>query len=709
MATIESLSKRLESYLPAEQVELVRKAYRFARTAHEGQFRKDGDPYISHPLAVAGILTDMHMDGQSLAAALLHDVLEDCGVSKERVAEEFGAEVAELVDGVSKITQIEFPSRAEQQAENLRKMILAMTRDIRVILVKLADRLHNMRTLQSLPPAKRKRIAQETLDIFGPIANRLGMNNIRIEFEDLAFAAMYPMRASRIGRAVKAVRGNRKEVVSKLKESMETLIRNEGISARVLGREKHLYSIYCKMREQKKPFDEIMDFYGFRIIVDSVDNCYRVLGILHNYFKPIPGRFKDYIAIPKANGYQSLHTTLKSHAGVPVEVQVRTEDMENMANNGIAAHWLYKSGEQDRISGPQARARQWMKGLLDIQKQVGNSVEFIENVKIDLFPDEVYVFTPKGDIMELPIGATAVDFAYAVHTSVGNSCVAARIDHRLAPLSTPLQSGQTVEVISAPGAVPSPAWLNFVVTSKARTYIRNFLKTQRSGESLALGQRLLEQALIEYGVVLDALPVERVVSELARSGYARLDDLLEDIGMGNRAAPLVARQLAVIDDSDAGHVSRNNSSGKPLAIRGTEGMVVGYAKCCHPLPGDEIVGHLSAGRGLVVHRDNCRNVVTELRNNPERCLPLRWEKKVQGDFPVELRVELSNRRGALATLATVVADNESNIEGINLIEKDAEIGVVSILISVHDRMHLARIIKRLRRVPGVGKISRGKS
>ncbi|MFZ5699013.1 MAG: bifunctional GTP diphosphokinase/guanosine-3',5'-bis pyrophosphate 3'-pyrophosphohydrolase [Pseudomonadota bacterium] len=703
MATIESLTKRLESYLPAEQIALVRKAYRFALDAHEGQFRKDGDPYITHPLAVAGILTDMHMDAQSLVAALLHDVLEDCGITKERLAEEFGPDVADLVDGVSKITLIEFPTRAEQQAENLRKMILAMTKDIRVILVKLADRLHNMRTLHSLPPPKRRRIAQETLDIFGPIANRLGMNNIRVEYEDLAFAAMYPMRAQRIGRAVKAVRGNRREVVTKLKESMETLLRNEGMPARIMGREKHLYSIYCKMREQKKSFDEIMDFYGFRVIVDNVDTCYRVLGVLHNYFKPVPGRFKDYIAIPKANGYQSLHTTLKSHAGVPVEVQIRTEEMENMANNGIAAHWLYKSEDTARESGPQARARQWMKGLLDIQKQVGNSVEFIENVKIDLFPDEVYIFTPKGDIMELPAGATPIDFAYAVHTSVGNSCVAARIDHRIAPLSTELKSGQTVEVITAPGTVPSAAWLNFVVTSKARTYIRNFLKTQRTGESIALGQRLLEQALAEYGVALSELPAERVTNELAHSGYAQLDNLLEDIGMGNRAAPLVARQLAAVDDLGAFNVS-----GKPLAIRGTEGMVVTYAKCCYPLPGDEILGHLSAGRGLVVHRDTCRNVETELRDNPERCLALRWEKKVQGDFPVELRVELSNRRGALATLATVVAENDSNIEGINLIEKDPQIGVVAILISVHDRVHLARIIKRLRRVPGVGKISRGR-
>lgn len=704
MATIESLSKRLESYLPGEQIELVRRAYQFARAAHEGQFRRDGDPYISHPLAVAGILVDMHMDAQSLAAALLHDVLEDCGVSKEVIAEQFGADVAELVDGVSKITLIEFPTRAEQQAENLRKMILAMTKDIRVILVKLADRLHNMRTLQSLSSEKQKRIAQETLDIFAPIANRLGMNNIRVEFEDLAFAAMYPMRAARIGRAVKAVRGNRREVVGKLKESMESLLRNEDIAARVMGREKHLYSIYGKMREQKKPFDEIMDFYGFRVIVQNVDDCYRVLGILHNYFKPIPGRFKDYIAIPKANGYQSLHTTLKSHAGVPVEVQIRTEDMENMANNGIAAHWLYKNEDTGRISGPQARARQWMKGLLDIQKQVGNSVEFIENVKIDLFPDEVYIFTPKGNIMELPSGATVVDFAYAVHTSVGNTCVAARIDHRLSPLSTTLSSGQTVEVITAKDSVPSPAWLNFVVTSKARTYIRNFLKTQRKGESLELGQRLLEQALADYGVSVEALPLDRVVSELARSSYVSLDGLLEDIGMGNRSATLVARQLAAVDTLDV-----DNESGKPLAIRGTEGMVVAYAKCCHPLPGDEIVGHLSAGRGLVVHRDTCRNIAAEMRNNPQRCLALRWEKKVQGDFPIELRVELSNRRGALATLATVVAENDSNIEGINLIEKDAEIGVVSILISVHDRMHLARIIRRMRRVPGVGKINRAKS
>ena len=470
MPSINNLKKRLRSYLTEEQISQVVRAYYFAEKAHEGQYRRSGDPYITHPLAVANILVDMHMDYASLMAAMLHDVIEDTGVSKEQLAEEFSLEVAELVDGVSKIAQIKFESKAEQQAENLRKMMLAMTRDIRVILVKLADRLHNMRTLHVMRAEKRKRIATETLEIYAPIAFRLGMYNMRVEYEDLAFHNIHPMRARLIGKAVQSARGNRREILSSIKTSLERSLEEEGIQARVLGREKHLYSIYQKMKEQHKPFADIMDVFGFRIIVDRVDTCYRVLGAVHNHFIPIPGRFKDYVAIPKANGYQSLHTTLKAHSGIPLEIQIRTEEMEAMANNGIAAHWLYKSHDEPG-SPTHTRAQSWMKRLLEIQQKAGNSMEFIENVKVDLFPDEAYVFTPKGDIKELPAGATPVDFAYAVHTKVGTRCVAARIDGKLAALSTPLESGQTVKIITAPNATPNPGWLNFVVTGKARSNI----------------------------------------------------------------------------------------------------------------------------------------------------------------------------------------------------------------------------------------------
>ena len=664
MPTIHNLEKRLRSYLDDDQIAQVVHAYHFAEQAHEGQYRRTGDPYITHPLAVANILTDMHMDHASLMAAMLHDVIEDTGISKEQLANEFSEEVAELVDGVSKIAQIKFESKAEQQAENLRKMMLAMTRDIRVILIKLADRLHNMRTLHVMRAEKRRRIATETLELYAPIAFRLGMYNMRVEYEDLAFHAIYPMRAKLIGQAVKKARGNRKEILSTIKTSLEHCLEEEGIEARVLGREKHLFSIYCKMKEQHKPFVDIMDVFGFRIIVDRVDTCYRVLGAAHNYFTPIPGRFKDYIAIPKANGYQSLHTTLKARSGIPLEMQIRTEEMEAMANNGIAAHWLYKSDDEPG-SPTHSRTQSWMQRLLELQQKTGNSMEFIENVKVDLFPDEAYVFTPKGDIKELPAGATAVDFAYAVHTKVGNKCVAARIDGKLAALSTPLESGQTVKIITAPSATPNPAWLNFVVTGKARTNIRHFLKNQRREDAVELGQRLLEKALHSYEMGMDDLPIGRVVSELAGNGYVELDGLLEDIGMGNRLAPLVARKLAGARDDDE---RQHEEDRRPLAIRGSEGLMVSYAKCCCPLPGDTIIGHLSAGRGIVVHRDTCKNLLAEMRNSPEKCIALRWDKQVEQEFTATLRIELINKRGVLAILANSVSELGSNIDTIDMAE-----------------------------------------
>ncbi|MCH8542334.1 MAG: bifunctional GTP diphosphokinase/guanosine-3',5'-bis pyrophosphate 3'-pyrophosphohydrolase [Alcanivorax sp.] len=703
MPTINTLVKRLKSYLDDDQIGQVVRAYEFAEHAHEGQYRRTGDPYITHPLAVANILTDMHMDHESLMAAMLHDVIEDTGVSKEQLAEMFSPGVAELVDGVSKIAQIKFESKAEQQAENLRKMMLAMTRDIRVILVKLADRLHNMRTLHSMPAEKRKRIATETLEIYAPIANRLGMYNIRVEYEDLGFNAIYPMRADLISKAVKAARGHRKEILSTLKSSIEHCLEEEGIQARILGREKHLYSIYMKMKEQHKPLNEIMDVYGFRIIVDKVDTCYRVLGAVHNYFTPIPGRFKDYVAIPKANGYQSLHTTLKARSGVPLEIQIRTEEMEAMANNGIAAHWLYKADADGANTPTSTRAQAWMGRLLEMQQKAGNSMEFIENVKVDLFPDEVYVFTPKGEIKELPVGATAVDFAYAVHTKVGNTCVAVRIDGKLAALSTPLESGQTIRIITAPTATPNPSWLNYVITGKARSNIRHFLKHQRREDSVQLGERLLEKALAGYGLTMNDLAIERVIAELAANNYPALDDLLEDIGLGNRLAPLVARKLA----GNREETERDPADDrKPLAIRGTEGLLVSYAKCCHPLPGDAVLGHLSAGRGIVVHRDTCKNLLNEMRSNPEKCIALYWDREVAQDFSAGIRIELVNKKGVLATLATAFSELGSNIETITMAEKDATVTVINANVTVRDRIHFARLIKRLRKLENVIRISR---
>ena len=636
MPSIDALADRLSGYLGDEQVNLVRRAYFYAEQAHDGQRRRSGEAYVTHPLAVASILADMHMDHQSLMAAMLHDVIEDTGIAKEALHAQFGESVAELVDGVSKLTQMNFETKAEAQAENFQKMAMAMARDIRVILVKLADRLHNMRTLEVLSGEKRRRIAKETLEIYAPIANRLGMHSMRVEFEDLGFKAMHPMRSERIRAAVRRARGNRKEIVTRIEESLLHCLEREGLSGEVVGREKHLYSIYQKMRGKRKSFNEIMDVYAFRIVVDKVDTCYRVLGAVHNLYKPLPGRFKDYIAIPKANGYQSLHTTLFGMHGVPIEIQIRTREMEEMANNGIAAHWLYKSSEDELPKGNHARARQWVKGVLELQQRAGNSLEFIESVKIDLFPDEVYVFTPKGRIMELPKGSTAVDFAYAVHTDVGNTCIACRINRRLAPLSQALESGSTVEIVSAPGARPNPAWLNFVVTGKARTHIRHALKLQRRSESVNLGERLLNKVLASFETHLDKVPAERQLAVLNEYRLETFDDLLEDIGLGNRMAYVVARRLLASDGEEL-----PNAEG-PLAIRGTEGLVLSYAKCCTPIPGDPIVGHLSAGKGMVVHMDTCRNI-SEVRHNPEKCIQLAWAKDVTGEFNVELRVELEHQ------------------------------------------------------------------
>ena len=705
MLTIDEFAGRLKSYLTPEQVNLVRRAYYYAEQAHDGQTRRSGEPYIIHPLEVASILADMHMDHHSLMAAMLHDVIEDTGIEKQALAEQFGDVVAELVDGVSKLTNMQFENKTLAQAENFQKMALAMARDIRVILVKLADRLHNMRTLGVLRPDKRRRIAKETLEIYVPIANRLGMHTLRTELEDLGFFAMYPMRSRLIRQAVRNARGNRKDLVSQVQEAVAVRLEEEGLKGRVVGREKHLYSIYRKMRSQSKSFDEIMDMFAFRVIVDSVDSCYRALGIVHNFYKPIPGRFKDYIAIPKANGYQSLHTTLFGMHGVPIEIQIRTQEMEDMANNGIAAHWLYKSGEE-ALSGSQARTRQWLKGVLELQKNAGDSLEFIENVKIDLFPDEVYVFTPKGHIFELPKGATAVDYAYAVHTDVGNTCVACRINKRLASLSQPLQSGQTVEVVTAPGARPNAAWLNFVISGKARSNIRHFLKHQRRNESIALGRRLLNKALLSFDSSLDKLDTAAIQSQLVNFKLDSFDELLEDIGLGNRMAYIIAKILvepgSLPESKSQLDISRREA---PLTIRGSEGMVISFGKCCYPIPGDLVVGHVSSGRGIVIHTDTCPNVA-EIRHNPEKILEVEWDKDVSGEFTIELSVELEHHRGMIASIATAITAVEGNIEKISMMEQDSQCCVVQLVLNVRDRLHLARIIKRIRIIKGVNSIVR---
>ena len=705
--TIDSLADDLSRYLGKDQINSVRRAYYYAEQAHEGQYRHSGDAYVTHPLAVASILSEMHMDHQSLMAAMLHDVIEDTGVTKTAIKSQFGNTVADLVDGVSKLNKITFSSHAEAQAENFQKMAMAMAKDLRVILVKIADRLHNMRTLKVLAPDKRRRIGRETLDIYAPIANRLGMNNVRVEFEELCFAALYPMRARRITAAVKRIRGNRKEIVLQIQTSLEACLEREGLPGRTIGREKHLYSIYEKMRSQHKSFSEITDVYAFRIIVDRVDACYRVLGAVHSLYKPVPGRFKDYIAIPKANGYQSLHTTLFGMHGVPIEIQIRTEEMEAMANNGIASHWLYKSTD-DLPSNAHIRAREWVNGLLDIQKHAGNSLEFIENVKIDLFPDEIYVFTPKGTIFELPAGSTAVDFAYAIHTDVGNSCVACRISRRLAPLSEPLQSGQTVEVITAPGTQPNPAWLSFVITGKARSNIRHYLKNQKHSESVSLGRRLLNKALASFGSDLASVTKENIDAVLTQTKLKSLDQLLEEIGLGNRMSYMIAQKLAAHSSIATLEDGNEPEQQGTLAIRGSEGMVMNYAKCCHPIPGDPIVGHISSGRGMVIHTDECNNIA-EIRDNPEKCVAVSWDPNVEGEFSVELRVELENLRGIIATLATTITGAEANIEKISTVERDARFIIVNLSLNVRNRVHLAHVMKRVRLIKAVASITRVKS
>src|SRR5215475_7922188 len=686
-------------YLAPEQVGRIKEAAEFGASAHQGQKRLSGEPFIAHPDAAASILADLHLDADTIVAAILHDVIEDIPTPKDQLAARFGADVAEIVDGVTKLDQIKFKSREEAQAESFRKMLLAMVRDLRVILVKLADRTHNMRTIQAMAPARRRAIARETLEIYAPIAERLGLYNMKLELEDLGFKALYPRRYQVLERALKRARGNQKEFLKKIEQQLNAALMKAEIAAHVETREKHLYSIYRKMRRKRALLGEIVDVYGLRIIVDRPDTCYRALGAVHSVFKPMPGRFKDYIAIPRANGYQSLHTTLFGPNGVPIEAQLRTFDMHRVAEAGIAAHWKYKSGN-DPDSRQQERAREWLSNLVSLQ-EAGSSEEFLESVKVDLFPDKVYVFTPKGQILRLPSGATVVDFAYSVHTDIGNRCVAAKVDRRLTPLRTVLRDGQTVEIITAKGAMPNPSWVNFVVSAKARSAIRHYLKSLRRTEAIGLGQRLINQALGEFRVSLDDVNPDMQRAALGELGMKDLDELYEKIGLGERLAPLVARRLLPSNPSEEGAISQP----APLAIAGTEGLLVSYARCCFPIPHDPIFAFLSSGRGIVIHRENCANV-EDYRKHPEKWLPVTWQTAPDRLFSSELRVEVANRTGVLAAVAAAISSTETNIDRVSVEERDTDTSELVFELKVQDRKHLARIMRMIRRMPDVLRVSR---
>jgi len=692
------LVETLESYLPSEQIESIMHAYEFGAEAHEGQTRKTGEPYITHPVAVAQELADMRLDSQAIEAAILHDVVEDTAASITDIEENFGNDVALLVDGVSKLDQIQFHSRAEAQAESFRKMMLAMIEDIRVILVKLADRLHNMQTLEAMPADKKARIARETLDIYAPIANRLGINRFKIELEDLGFRYLHPFRYRVLENALRRNKGSQRQIVKRISDELGAALGADGIEADVVGREKHLYSIYKKMAEKRLTLSEVADVYGFRIIVDDVGACYQVLGLVHSLYKPMPGRFKDYIAIPRINGYQSLHTTLFGPKGLPLEVQIRTREMNRVAESGVASHWQYKADEKSDAT-PQRRAREWLSNLAELQSS-GTSEEFLESVKVDLFPDKTYVFTPTGDIMPLPKGSTTVDFAYAVHTGIGNRCVAAKVDRKLVPLRTQLQNSQTVEIVTSRGAKPNPNWLTFVRTAKARTAIRNYMKTMRSSESVDLGKRLLDQSLKHVDSSLRKVGKVRMKAALEELGLDSNIELFEQIGLGKRLAPLTARFLVGVDEE--GHTEKGQSS---LVIAGTEGMVVSYARCCLPIPGDDVMGYLSSGRGVVIHNNNCGNLAI-FRKQPEKWISVSWEEEVDREFSSQISVETLSKPGVLAEVATTIADGGSNIEQVSVLGRHEDCSVLSFLLQVRDRQHLAQIMRKVRKMPNVIRVSR---
>ncbi len=693
---IRRLIETLRSYLPEDQLAQVTAAYAFGAQAHAGQTRKTGEAYITHPVAVAQELANMHFDAQTITAAILHDTVEDTTASLDDITQRFGDEVALLVDGVSKLDHIKFRSQAEAQAESFRKMMLAMIEDIRVILVKLADRLHNMKTLGAMPVEKKRRIARETLDIYGPIANRLGINRLKVQLEDLGFKHLYPFRYRVLETALKKSQGSQRQIVKKISAEFSRAMADECIEGEVIGRKKNLYSIYKKMAEKKRPLSDVVDVYGFRIICDDVSSCYQVLGIVHGRYKPMPGRFKDYIAIPRINGYQSLHTTLFGPKGLPLEVQIRTRDMDRLAESGVASHWIYKADEKSDAS-PQRRTREWLSRLEELH-QSGTSEEFLESVKVDLFPDKIYVFTPKGDIMPLPKGSTTVDFAYAVHTDVGNHCVSAKVDRGLVPLRTQLQNSQTVRIITARGAKPNPNWLTFARTAKARTAIRQHMKNLRSSESVDLGKRLLDRSLKDIGSSLRKIGKIRMGAALEELGLETNAELFERIGLGERLAPLTARFLAGIGDEGPDDTVS-------LTISGAEGMVISYGKCCYPIPGDDVMGYLTSGRGVVIHRNQCGNL-SSFRKQPQKWISVDWEKGIDRHFPCQIQTDTRNKPGVLAEVATTIGDCGANIEQVEVLGRHEDCSMLSFLLLIKDRVHLARVIRSVRNMKNVIRISR---
>ena len=699
MADADLLIEEASAYLKPQDVAYVRDAIAFGHAAHQGQTRQSGDPYISHPIAVARILTTLRLDVQAIIAALLHDVVEDTDITAEQVAEKFGKPVAELVDGLSKLDRIQFVTREDAEAENFRKMLLAMARDVRVILIKLADRLHNMRTLGSMPHDKSERIARETMEIYAPIANRLGLNDIYHELQDLSFKYLHPNRYAVLSKALKVARGNRREVVGKILDAIRQRLEEFNIRADVTGREKNIYSIYKKMQSKSLAFAEVLDIYGFRVLVDDFASCYKALGALHGLYKPIPGKFKDYIAIPKANGYQSLHTTLFGPFGTPIEIQIRTHEMHRIAAAGVASHWLYKSGHFS-INDLHKKTHQWLQELLESLSQSSDSSEFLEHLKVDLFPDEVYVFTPKGKILALPRGATAVDFAYSVHTDIGNHCIAVKVNHELVPLRTELRNGDRVEIITAPHAKPNPAWLGYVATSKARSHIRHFLKTMQSGESAQFGERLLNQALQALGVKPQDMDEAHWDRLLRDTGSKSRQDILADIGLGRRLNMVVARQLARVGETAPKEAATN----AVITIQGTEGMAVQFAKCCRPIPGDQIIGVIKSGQGLVVHTHDCP-VLRKGRGGGEQWLDVVWDKNITRPFEVGVKLVVANQRGVLAKVAAAIAEAESNIENVNF-TNEGEYTALHFTLQVNNRLHLANIIRNLRKIPEVMRIIR---
>jgi GTP diphosphokinase / guanosine-3',5'-bis(diphosphate) 3'-diphosphatase len=692
-ADVLALEARLGAYLPAEQVARIRKAYLTGAEAHSGQTRKSGEPYITHPVAVAGILADLGMDAETIIAAILHDTLEDTPLSREQLEGAFGATVAALVDGVTKLDKVMFRSLQEAAAESFRKMLLAMARDLRVILIKLADRLHNMRTLAAMEAASRRRIARETLDIYAPIAQRLGMNKFKGELQELGFRALYPLRHRVIQAHIKSLSGNRREAMAKIEAALAARLNQENIRHRLVSRIKSPYSLYTKMRGEHKTFAQVMDVYGFRVVVPSTMECYHALGAIHGLYKPLEARFRDFIAIPKANGYQSLHTVLFGPFGAPIEIQIRTEDMNQVAERGVAAHWAYKTAAEPATAA-QARAREWVEGLVDTQTREASSIEFLENVKVDLFPDEVYLFTPKGQILALPRNATALDFAYAVHTDVGTHAVAARIDRKLVPLRQRLNSGETVEIITAPSAQPSPQWLEWVVSARARTAIRHFLKRLQHEDAVEFGHRMLDRALAARGLTLDAIPARTLDRFVADARFKRLEELLADIALGNRMPDQVAAQLANLQSS-VGESHAIMHSAEKILISGTERGVLSFGNCCYPVPGDDIFGYLSAGKGIVVHRQDCPNA-PEYRKAPERIVAIDWDREVSGDYRARLRIVVDNKPGVLATVAAAIAEQDSNIENVEYQERDQQTSTLMFTIEVRNRKHLAAVMRRVR-------------